>query len=113
MRADRNRKPGYYWVRFEGAVCVAEYTATGRGCEPEGPHWHVPGSSVCWPDKDVCELLSAAVELPAGREPEALYLAWHDEFRDVHVPWSTLSRANRDRWTALFNRLFQKAPVAP
>jgi hypothetical protein len=69
MRTDRNRVPGFYWVRFEGEVIVAEYT-DGAGCLEEvggvevgvKPHWHVPGSDVCYKDREVCELLSATLE---------------------------------------------------
>lgn len=54
MRVNVRRKPGFYWVRFEGEVIVAEYT-DGRDCIDtstrtglaEYPHWHVPGSDGC------------------------------------------------------------------
>ena len=63
MRPDRKRRPGFYWVRFEGEVVVAEYTL-GRGCSDERPHWHIPGSSACWRDREICELLE---EIPLPR----------------------------------------------
>jgi hypothetical protein len=64
MTRDPGRQSGFYWVRFEGAEIVAEYTADGVGCNPEGrPHWHVPGSDGCWRDNEVCELLSGRLQL--------------------------------------------------
>lgn len=57
MKADRKRAFGFYWVRFEGSVCVAEYL-DGIGCSEERPHWHVPGSDFCFKNREVCELLS-------------------------------------------------------
>ena len=59
MKADRKRKPGFYWVRFEGELVVAEYT-DGLGCEGNDgkKHWHIPGSDGCFFDREVCELLS-------------------------------------------------------
>jgi hypothetical protein len=61
MRRDKKRMPGFYWVRFEGDVLVAEYT-NGFGCSDERPHWHLPGSGECWKDKEICELLSGRLQ---------------------------------------------------
>jgi hypothetical protein len=82
MRADGKRESGFYWVRFEGQIIVAEYTADGLGCSPgEGPHWHVPLSDDCFSNQQVCELLSARLdppgcvrraETPVRREAEAV-----------------------------------------
>jgi hypothetical protein len=58
MKADAKRLTGFYWVRFEGEIVVAEYTH-GRGCSDERPHWHIPGSGECFKNNEVCELLSA------------------------------------------------------
>jgi len=63
MEHDPSLKPGFYWVRFEGEVIVAEYTATrfkcdGQGCVDGTFHWHIPGSSDCWMDVEICERLS-------------------------------------------------------
>ena len=71
MKIDRKRKPGFYWVRFEGQIVVAEYT-DGRGCIDtstrsgfaERPHWHVPGSETCFRDREVCELLNGPIPTP-------------------------------------------------
>ena len=63
MKADRKRASGFYWVRFEGELVVAEYTSDGLGCSPEGPHWHVPGC--CFLDSQICELLCP---IPTPRE---------------------------------------------
>lgn len=67
MKADRNRKSGWYWIRFEGQVIVGEYTADGCGCSPEGPHWHVPLADACFLDRQICELLSDRLEPPDAR----------------------------------------------
>jgi len=63
VRSNPTRLPGFYWVRFEGEVVVAEYT-DGRGCEGSGgrKHWHIPGSESCFKDREVCELLSFRLE---------------------------------------------------
>lgn len=70
MKADKKRKSGFYWVRFEGQVIVAEYTCDGLGCSPEGPHWHVPQADECFKDRQVCELLSERLELRPSNHPE-------------------------------------------
>ena len=64
MRRDANRAAGFYWVRFEGQIIVAEYTKHGLGCSPEGPHWHVPQSDECFLDREVCEVLSGLIPTP-------------------------------------------------
>jgi len=46
---DPKRKPGFYWVRFEGQVIIAEYVGSGK--------WQVPGSDRAWEDKEFCELI--------------------------------------------------------
>ena len=66
MKRDRKRLPGFYWVRFEGGIIVAEYTDTGLGCAPEGPHWHVPQAEECFLDEAICELLSDRLPQPRG-----------------------------------------------
>ena len=63
MKRDAKRLPGFYWVRFEGEIIVAEYTM-GRGCSSERPHWHIPGSDTCFYDREVCELLSPELLSP-------------------------------------------------
>jgi len=63
MNRDAKRKPGFYWVRFEGQVIVAEYTGfDALGCSHYYPHWHIPGSAACFADKEVCELLSSRLQ---------------------------------------------------
>lgn len=57
MKRDRKRLPGFYWVRFEGEIIVAEYV-NRRVCAPEIHHWHIPGSNRCFRDGEICELLS-------------------------------------------------------
>jgi len=69
MKADRYRRSGFYWVRFEGSILVAEYTADGLGCSPEGPHWHIPQSDACWRNREVCELLSGRILAPLPAAP--------------------------------------------
>lgn len=77
MKADRHRRPGFYWVRFEGSVIVAEYTEEGMLCQ--GPderitrkaHWHMPGCDGCFRDREVCELLSGRLEPPYQKEAKA------------------------------------------
>jgi len=63
MKRDAKRQRGFYWVRFEGEIVVAEYT-DGRGCTDERSHWHIPGSAACFRNKEVCELLSPRIEHP-------------------------------------------------
>jgi hypothetical protein len=63
LKPNRKRKPGFYWVRFEGEIVVAEYTE-GRGCSDERPHWHVPGSAECFKNREICELLSERLAQP-------------------------------------------------
>lgn len=62
MKANPKRAPGFYWVRFEGDIVVAEYT-DGSGCEgSDGKgHWHIPGSDGWFMDREVCELLSGKI----------------------------------------------------
>lgn len=69
MKGDRKRVPGFYWVRFEGEVIVAEWT-DGSGCEGNDgkPHWHIPGSDGCFYDREVCELLSGRIQRVQGEE---------------------------------------------
>ncbi len=54
MNVDEKRKPGFYWVRFEGEVQVAEWTRLGS--------WVVTGSDRYFTDAEVCELLSGKLE---------------------------------------------------
>lgn len=67
MKSDRHREAGFYWVRFQGEIIVAEFT-DGKECIEDGlgnttqPHWHIPGTSECWKNSDVCELLSGRLE---------------------------------------------------
>jgi hypothetical protein len=70
MKDSRVRQSGFYWVRFEGKVVVAEYTSYGRGCYP-GQHWHVPASSGCYGNSEVCELLSQRLTAPGSLPPVA------------------------------------------
>lgn len=65
MTRDKSRKPGFYWVRYEGEVIVAEYTR-GHGCSDETSHWHLPGVDACHKDQEVCELLAGPLALPSG-----------------------------------------------
>ena len=57
MTADPYRKPGFYWVRFMGEPCIAEYTSDG--------HWLMPRSARCYSDDD-CEPLSDRLEEPGA-----------------------------------------------
>lgn len=66
MKVDKKRLPGFYWVRFEGALVVAEYT-DGLGCTDEQRHWHIPGSETCFKNKEICELLSTRLNEPRGK----------------------------------------------
>lgn len=67
MQRDPKRESGFYWVRFEGEVVVAEYTADGAGWSAgDGQWWRVPGSSHSFEDDQVCELLSARIPSPAA-----------------------------------------------
>lgn len=50
MKSDPQRKPGYYWVRFEGVVTIAEYKGNGT--------WEVCGDDRAWEDSEFCEILS-------------------------------------------------------
>ncbi len=54
MKVDKKRKPGFYWVRFEGSIIVAEWSDGKRN--PKG--WNIPGCATAFSDKEVCELLS-------------------------------------------------------
>jgi hypothetical protein len=67
MKADRYRKPGFYWVKFEGERLIAEWT-DGLGCEGNDgkKHWHVPGSDGCFYDREVCELIADPLLVPAA-----------------------------------------------
>jgi hypothetical protein len=58
MNSDPKRKSGFYWVRFEGKPCVAEY-------DRDSAFWEVPGGRVWFMDLEVCELLSGRLEPPA------------------------------------------------
>ena len=57
MQHDPTLKPGFYWVRFEGELIIAQYT-TGKGCVDEIFHWHVPGSEGCFMDVEISERMS-------------------------------------------------------
>lgn len=75
MQRDRKRESGFYWVRFEGEVVVAEYTADGAGWSAgDGQWWRVPGSSHSFEDDQVCELLSERIPSP-GDLKELLIVA--------------------------------------
>lgn len=56
MTPDPNRKPGFYWVRFEGEVQIMEYSQV-KG------HWYACASQMFFTDLQVCELLSDRLEL--------------------------------------------------
>jgi hypothetical protein len=92
MRGDRNRAYGFYWVRFEGEVIVAEYT-DGDGCLEEvggrevavKPHWHVPGSDVCYKAREVCELLGPVSPAPGLQEGAR---------RSIPMPTTAIPTAN-------------------
>ena len=95
MTRDQTRRDGFYWVRFEGEVVVAEYTGKGRGCTPEGPHWHIPGSSECFRDAQVCQMLSPRLNPPktsevtramTGDEAEAAGREWHRKVTEERAP---------------------------
>lgn len=61
MKVDKKRKSGFYWVRFEGKVLVAEYTTDGY------PAWYIPHSSEPWYyDYEICELLSDRLPEPTS-----------------------------------------------
>jgi hypothetical protein len=66
MKPDTKRPAGFYWVRFEGQVIVAEYSRKGKcnGCATRTPHWHVPAAAIALRDNQVCELLSKRLEVP-------------------------------------------------
>ena len=66
MKADPKRKPGFYWVRFEGLVIVAEYAKAARGGFRD--RWIVPGSVTAFEDGEVCELLSERLEPPREKK---------------------------------------------
>ena len=77
MKADPARKSGFYWVRFEGEVQVAEYVARSRnisilpkcGCPLWAAHWHILNSHGIrfYRDSEVCELLSERLTPPLYR----------------------------------------------
>lgn len=47
--------PGFYWIRFEGAVIVAEW---------RDRRWWVGGAEFGYTDRMVCEILSDRLEAP-------------------------------------------------
>jgi hypothetical protein len=61
MKHDNKLKPGFYWVRFEGEVIVAERVKR-HATKPTQLHWHVSGSEICFDDKEVCELLGGPLK---------------------------------------------------
>lgn len=64
MKANRKRLFGFYWVRFEGDLIVAEYS-DGDGCTgSSGPHWHVPASPDCFYDREVSQLVAGPIPRP-------------------------------------------------
>jgi hypothetical protein len=66
MKPDTKRPAGFYWIRFEGQVIVAEYSPARKckACTLSTPHWHVPGSATPFGDHQVCEILSKRLEVP-------------------------------------------------
>lgn len=61
MLPDPKRKPGFYWVRFEGEVQVAEYAERTRaeGSKYKGKFaWYFCGLGYAVKDEEICELLS-------------------------------------------------------
>lgn len=64
MKADRERVTGFYWIRFEGQVVVAEYVVGGFKI----PRWYVPGSDLAYQDSEVCELLSDRLVIAEARK---------------------------------------------
>lgn len=66
---DAKLASGYYWIKCEGQVCVGEFTADGRGCSPEGPHWHVPLSEECVSEARVKQVMGGRIAEPAARGP--------------------------------------------
>lgn len=55
MKRDPKRKPGFYWIRFEGKAIVAEWQPI---------LWYVGGSVTGFKDSEVCELLSSRLRAP-------------------------------------------------
>lgn len=55
MTVDPNRKPGFFWVRFEGSVQVMEWRAGS---------WLACGSPEGFTNGEVCELLSGRLWEP-------------------------------------------------
>lgn len=71
MKKDIMRHSGFYWVRFEGEVIVAEYVLGREArCTSQFPHWHVPGSSDCFMNRDVCELFEGPLRYVKLNRPE-------------------------------------------
>lgn len=54
MNADPQRKPGFYWVRFEGNNQIAEWTDHGS--------WIFCGCDLFFSDAEVCEIISGHLE---------------------------------------------------
>jgi hypothetical protein len=62
MKRDPKLKPGFYWVRFEGEVIVAERVLACDYRSWVHLHWHIPGSDGCFKDSEICERLSERLE---------------------------------------------------
>ena len=58
MKSDSKRKPGFYWVRFEGVLVVAEYKRIPASYHHRNGYWLMPGVETMWLNSEVCELLS-------------------------------------------------------
>lgn len=68
MKPHLRLSAGFYWVRFEGQVIVAEYSPVENkcgGCPLRGKaHWHVPASSAPFEDRQLCEIFGEPIPRP-------------------------------------------------
>ena len=53
MKSNKKRRPGFYWVRFEGSITVAEW---------DGSAWFFTNCLGGYLDYEVCERLSNRLE---------------------------------------------------
>lgn len=67
MRADKERQPGFYWVRFEGKEIVAEWVKRRSPPYISTNCWLITGSKMAFKDREVCELLSARLGLSESK----------------------------------------------